>query len=330
MGQALSESAVVSASKAGQKPTTLVVFGDSISDGGARGYGAGNPRYWRSGQCPLEMLQQPMNKIDERFGSMYPFAELGFFEGCFTDGLPWPYHLGIAEVHNFAHGSATTCQVPPPGCDVPIGFHPLPSTTGMTRWPETTVLPRGVAQQLQEAEELLPQELWKDPSALFVVAAGSNDYMYNKTEAIGTSKEAAKHCPTVQNYRQILRELNRLGVPMENIVVGGILPLDCMPSFRKDPQADLDLMRSQFAAVNECIAQLGAKRWEMEKLWRQLFEAESNDCSVYERLHSFNGPKDLVKHVLQEPKKPGFFDEYHPNLLGQQVMADNFARQKNG
>ncbi|CAE6950921.1 unnamed protein product, partial [Symbiodinium sp. CCMP2592] len=45
------------------------------------------------------------------FGSMYPFAELGFFEGCFTDGLPWPHHLGIANVHNFAHGSATTCQV---------------------------------------------------------------------------------------------------------------------------------------------------------------------------------------------------------------------------
>jgi len=195
------------------------------------------------------------------------------------------------------------------------------------RWPETTVLPRGVAQQLQEAEELLPQDLWKDPAALFVVAAGSNDYIYHKTEAIGQSKEAAKHCPTVQNYRQILRELNRLGVPMENVVVGGIFPLDCMPGFRKDPEADLDFMRSQFAAVNECIAQLGAKRWEMEELWRHLSEGESYDSSVYDRIHSFIGPKDLVKHVLQEPKKPGFFDEYHPNLLGQQAMADNFARQ---
>ncbi|CAE6950956.1 unnamed protein product [Symbiodinium sp. CCMP2592] len=66
MGQALSESAVVSAGKAGQKPTTLVVFGDSLSDSGARGYGAGNRRYWRSGQCPAEMLHDPMNKIEER------------------------------------------------------------------------------------------------------------------------------------------------------------------------------------------------------------------------------------------------------------------------
>ncbi|OLP74532.1 hypothetical protein AK812_SmicGene45894, partial [Symbiodinium microadriaticum] len=47
----------------------------------------------------------------------------------------------------------------------------------------------------------------------------------------------------------------RLGVPMENIVVGGILPLD-----------PVNGLGSQFAAVNECIAQLGAKRWEVAAL----------------------------------------------------------------
>ena len=57
--------------------------------------------------------------------------ELGYYEGCASDGLPWPYHVGVKKVMNFACGGATTCQYVEKLVEVPPGYVAMPGAGSM-------------------------------------------------------------------------------------------------------------------------------------------------------------------------------------------------------
>mmetsp|Transcript_8391 Transcript_8391/g.15305 ORF Transcript_8391/g.15305 Transcript_8391/m.15305 type:complete len:333 (+) Transcript_8391:86-1084(+) len=312
------------------RPKTLVVFGDSMSDGGLHGYGVGNAETWRTGNYPPMAIATPQGEMRKRFGSTYPFPELGYYDHTFSDGLTWPHHLGIPTVHNFAHGSATTCQAAMPGEKTPEGFRALSSNTGMSRMSETTVLPRGAIQQVEMAEAFLPKELWHDPSVLVVVAIGTNDFFYHGKDAIGHTKEEAKDSTTVRNYRKLVERIRRLGVADTNLVVACLTAGDTMPGFRSGlcQCGDMAWFRGQIEAVNDAIAAIGPAYWkgfEDTARWLGLQE-KASDFKIYDRLPNMSSAEDLVPMGCSSDEV-GWFDEYHPNVQTHKMIAKSLASQ---
>ena len=246
----------------------LVIFGDSYSDGGYLGQGIAALDRSDAHRDPMEdVLYAPLQKIAEYFGSKIYMKELGFYEGCATDGLPWPYHVGVKKVMNFACGGSTTCQYVEKLVEVPPGYVAMPSVGSMAGYEYHH---RGIAQQIQWAAATLPQEIWSDPKTWIILGPLSNDVIYHGAQAIGSTTSEACRCPFVQNHRQMLEDLANLGVTSDRIISCGLIPLDLLPGL----QGDLDLVwfRAQQEAVNRCLdAMLKHPRWPLDKLIRGLW-----------------------------------------------------------
>ena len=154
----------------------LVIFGDSYTDGGYRGHGIIGAE--GGSHDPMEeVLCGPMRKISEDVGSKYHFKELGYYEGCASDGLTWPYHVGVKKVLNFACSSATSCQYVEKYVEVPPGYVAMPASECLVGH---RYHPRGVAQQIQWAAKILPQEIWSDTKTWVIIGTLSNDVFYHR------------------------------------------------------------------------------------------------------------------------------------------------------
>ena len=134
----------------------LVIFGDSWSDGGYLGEGIGAEG--GSNDPMEEVFCGPIRKIGEHFGSKFHLKECGYYEGCPSDGLTWPYHVGVKKVMNFACSGATSCQYVEKYVEVPPGYVAMPQSECLL---DHRYHSRGVAQQIQWAAKILPQEIWE-------------------------------------------------------------------------------------------------------------------------------------------------------------------------
>eukprot|EP00434_Breviolum_minutum_P011930 symbB.v1.2.010519.t4/scaffold690.1/size332707/17 len=304
----------------------LVIFGDSYSDGGYLGQGIAALDRSDAHRDPMEdVLYTPLQKIAEYFGSKIYMKELGFYEGCATDGLPWPYHVGVKKVMNFACGGSTTCQYVEKLVEVPPGYVAMPSVGSMAGYEYHH---RGIAQQIQWAAATLPQEIWSDQKTWIILGPLSNDVIYHGAQAIGSTTSEACRCPFVQNHRQMLEDLANLGVTSDRIISCGLIPLDLLPGL----QGDLDLVwfRAQQEAVNRCLdAMLKHPRWPLDKLIRGLWsEAPAVKCYVYEAL-PFLRPEDLQTPMKLrgsgDVMKFQLFDEFHPNAATHELFGRSLA-----
>ncbi|CAE8618575.1 unnamed protein product [Polarella glacialis] len=178
----------MAASRCPRSELSIVVFGDSWSDAGSQGFGAVNLEVSTSGGYPAAAQLEPTQAIRAIFGSVYPFSHFGYVEGAFTDGPVWASQLGVKAVFNFVHGSASTCQEIPGLVVPPPGYVAMPTSTGWTKLAETTLRPRGVAQQLVQAAELLPLlgVLGCPGRTLAVVFVGGNDSSFTASSPLAT------------------------------------------------------------------------------------------------------------------------------------------------
>ena len=304
----------------------IVVFGDSWSDGGTLGHGLMGSLESSDFREPwYSVMIAPLEKIREDYGSAYPFKEMGYHQGCFSDGISWPHCLGSSRVMNFAHGGATTCQG---GTTIPVppGYVALPSVSDCCGH---EVRPRGVAQQIMQAKETLSEEDWRDPDTWVIVGPISNDVLFHGPDAIGHKPEDACDSPYVSNYRQIISDLKHLGVPKDRIIVTGVGPLELLPGMAG---FDLDWLRSQVDAVNEIIeGLLPGQRWTADHLIRGLGDEDAAKVRfyVYEALSRMK-PEDLGKLELPtraEGEVALWFDEFHPDALLHRKMAAHFVEQ---
>ena len=242
----------------------LVIFGDSYTDGGYRGHGTGAEG---GSHDPMEEVYcGPMRKISEDVGSKYHFKELGYYEGCASDGLTWPYHVGVKKVLNFACSSATSCQYVEKYVEVPPGYVAMPASECLVGH---RYHPRGVAQQIQWAAKILPQEIWSDTKTWVIIGTLCGDVYYHREKAIGSTIPEVSRCPYVQNHRQMLEDLKDLGVSSDRIVSAGLPCLDLLPGFS---DMDPDWFRTQQEEVHKCLdAMLKQPRWRLGELMRDLW-----------------------------------------------------------
>ena len=202
----------------------LVIFGDSWTDGGYHGQGVGATGV--SNDPMEEVFCGPIRKIGEHFGSKFHFKECGYYEGCPSDGLTWPYHVGVKKVLNFACSGATSCQYVEKYVEVPPGYVAMPQSECLVGHRYHA---RGVAQQIRWAAKILPQEIWNDKSTWVIIGPLSNDVIYYKENGIGSTISEVSRCPFVQNHRQFLEDLKNLGVNSDRILSAGVPCLDLLP-----------------------------------------------------------------------------------------------------
>eukprot|EP00442_Polarella_glacialis_P003679 CAMPEP_0115089862 /NCGR_PEP_ID=MMETSP0227-20121206/25010_1 /TAXON_ID=89957 /ORGANISM="Polarella glacialis, Strain CCMP 1383" /LENGTH=308 /DNA_ID=CAMNT_0002480745 /DNA_START=134 /DNA_END=1061 /DNA_ORIENTATION=- len=300
-----------------------------------------------SGGYPAAAQLEPMQAVRALFGSVYPFSHFGYVEGAFTDGPVWASQLGVKAVFNFAHGSASTCQEIPGLVVPPPGYVAMPTSTGWTKLAETTLRPRGVAQQLVQAAELLPPlgVLGCPGRTLAVVFVGGNDFFFHGELAIGNSPQEALLCPVVQNHKQYLQTwLASIGVPQEDVVFGGLPALELGPILAKKPDLDLSWLSAQVDAVNQALERL-APRWKLAELMRAQMMDNNNSnnsnnnskpldagvrCRVYEALEKMNHPDELATSSTPSISGTGqeaWFDEAHPTAKMHELMAQSFVQQ---
>ncbi|CAK9005574.1 unnamed protein product [Durusdinium trenchii] len=309
-------------------PKLLVFFGDSHVEGGDLGYGLVGSLGTFDPDYPSEAMVEPLQRLLKDYGSAYPFKELGWYQGCFSDGLSWPHLLGEwlgLEVMNFSHSGATTCQ----SIAVPPGYVGISSSMGLDGY---IFWPRGVAQQIRQASRVLATEQWQDPDTLVIVGSVGNDVVYSGAAAIGSTLEEAAASPYISNCKQIVSDLVALGVNRERIILTGLQGLECLPGIQS-MDFDLEWLCHQQDAINEVIdALVPLPRWTQEKVFRSMSRKHSARVKrcLYE-LMPFT-PEELPEkaRLAQLSAADGaaiWFDEYHPSSMLHHELANAFAEQ---
>jgi len=315
---------------------SVVVFGDSYSDGGLHGFGIVDMEHAEVGGFPAEAQRIPMEQLKEKFGAYYPFPQYGYVDHMATNGKTWAQALEDVtpgcKVYNFSHISASACQdVKEEQCVIgsPQGFQGLWTDSGLG-----LVRPRGVAQQLQQAMELrmsgvLPEDIFQN--SLVAVYIGTNDFLFtwgSSKSAVGHSSEDAASCALVANYRAIYNELvHHLGVPAENIVFGGLPAVELIPKTAELYPDTLCEIKSQVNAVNAELGKI-APRWHVAEWMRKhMLELEPTIiCRVYAVLGNLQGPDDLPVKPPTASGTEKWFDEVHPSAAIHQKWAEHFSK----
>lgn len=343
----------------------VLIFGDSYSDAGLEGFGDADQEDAGLGGYPLWAQGEPAAAIWERFGHGYPFISFGYSNQRFTDGMTWAQYFKLLRpnmMFNFAHGSATSCQmkvVPGKSPEVtvlpPEGYSAIPSSTGFGKRPETTIYPRGVAQQILEMQDFFDGGNGKHATTganltlqdvmenfLIIVATGTNDILFGGKEAVGATPADAKASPYVRNIQAIVGVLRSLGA--RHIALSGISAVDTMPGMEDAEEPSLDWYSSQVDAVNHALDELGPEmdvtRWPLAEWMREnMVDAEGAErvcCRAYTAMSAWNsdaGRTDLEADAatLQcnrwaEGCPYKWFDEYHPGRVAHSEMFKHFLQ----
>lgn len=249
----------------------LYVFGDSLSDTG---------------------------NVFRATRGLVPPAQLGYFEGRFSNGPNWVDYLAQDLGLN-----------PNPNTNYAFGG----ATTGSTNT-SLSVLP-GLQQEITQFTQANPTA---DPNGLYIVWAGANDYLGGGvTDPTGP----------LTNLSNAVTTLAGLGA--RNIVVANLPNLGLIPSANGDSETSTNLSLLS-AAHNSGLAQtLDALEQQLstsvkitELDFNSLFNQVIANSAEYNFTNVTQACLSVTSCVLGNPNEFLFWDGFHPTTAAQKIIGD--------